>query len=232
MKVFGWMTTYGFAFLWAMTPSYSQLLSPSDRAAVALNVQIDWTDVTHKVGSPYRIWASVILFPDHITVSKFGLTPESSDFERGCDKKSLEVGPDGKALPSDANIQRFMNCRDRATPLNVTATRHAVMLPLVPGPSKCTETGLANGSYRICAALLQQSSNTVRLEYEEDTNHDGKLSASRVRFDITLLRRPGAPLGRILDCTAKTIAAFTFNPREPSKLAPFDHATIERCTAN
>jgi hypothetical protein len=230
MKVFRWVATYGLAFLWAMTPSYSQLLSPSDGAAVPLSVQLAWTDATHKDGSSSAIWARVILFLDHITVSKFGLTPESSDMERGCDKTALDVGPDGKVLPSDTNIQRFMKCRDRSTPLNVTATRHAVMLPFVPGPSKCTETGLANGSYRICAALLQQSPNTLRMEYEEDSNHDGRLSASRARFDVTLLRGVGALSNRILNCTAKTLAAFTFNPREPSKLAPFDHATVERRT--
>jgi hypothetical protein len=200
----------------------------SDGGGVELTIELGWTDAAHKVGSR-GISSQVILLSDHLNVSKFGLTWEDRDIQSGC-AKMLDVGPDGKTLPSDANIQRINKCRSRGAIANATRTHHAVILPFATGARKCTETGLTNGLYRICAALLQQSPDTLRMEYEENTEHDGKLSASRVRFDITLLRGRGPLSGLTENCTAKTIAAFTFNPSEPSKLMPFDHATIERCT--
>lgn len=230
MNVSRWMTACGLAFLWSIAPSYSQMLGPSDSAGVQLNVNITWgahIDPYDTNNSPQWISASIILFPDHITVSKYGQTPEANDIQTGC---KLDVGPDGKTLLSDSNFKKMILCSARGAGANITATQHAVMLPLTVGPRKCTETGLANGSYRVCAALLQQSQSTLRMEYEEDQDRDGKITAARARFDIVLLRNPGTPLRRIEGCTVQTLAAFTFNPREPSKLTPSDHVTNDRCS--
>jgi hypothetical protein len=230
MNVSRWITACGLAFLWSIAPSYSQMLGPSDSAGVQLNVDITWgthIDPYDTNNSPQWISASIILFPDHITVSKYGQTPEAEDINRGC---KLDMGPNGKTLLSASNAQKIIHCTTRGVGANITATQHAVMLPIAAGPRKCTETGLANGTYRICAALLQQSQNTLRMEYEEDLDRDGKVTASRARFDIVLLRNPGTPLRRIEGCTVKALAAFTFNPREPSKLAPSDQVTNDRCS--
>jgi hypothetical protein len=205
------------------------MLGTSDTSGVQLNVQIAWgnqIDPYDVNNSPQWISASVILFPDHITVSKNDQTPEANDINRGC---RLDAGPDGKTLLSDSNMQKMVHCMHRAAGANITATQHAVMLAIVGAPRKCTETRLVNGSYRVCAALLRQSQNTLQMEYEEDQDRDGKITAERARFDIVLMRNPNTPLGRIESCTVKTLAAFTFNPKEPSKLTPSVHVTNERC---
>jgi hypothetical protein len=225
MNVLRWMTACAVTFLWAATPSYSQILSPSDRSGVELVVQLGWTDAVHKDGN--FIWADLILFPDHLVISKHGLTPEGDDISRGC-ANAMPRGPDGKILVSPETIAQLMNCDSRSTGAHVTATRHAVMLPIAAGPSKCTEAKLTNLSYRICAALLQQSPNALRLEYEEDNNYSGDFTASRTRFDIMLLRDP-AGSGRIEGCNVKTVAAFTFNPNQPTKLVALDRIKGERC---
>jgi hypothetical protein len=109
---------------------------------------------------------------------------------------------------------------------------HAVIFPLTAAPRKCSETKLVNGLYQICATLLQVSPARLSLEYEEDTNYDGTFNGHRARFDITVQRDSSIPLGRILGCTVNIVAAYSFNPKEPSKLVPLDKPKQQQCTAS
>jgi hypothetical protein len=54
-----------------------------------------------------------------------------------------------------------------------------------------------------------------QIEYETDEKHDGQMSAVRTRFELNVL-------GYFQGCSAKIVAAFSFNPRDPGKLTPFD----------
>jgi hypothetical protein len=207
----------------------ANIVSSADRSGIKLVVEFNWENAANNGHHGNGISAQIILFTDHIIVSKYGMAPESDNEENGCGKR-LVRGPNGKVLPSVENMQQVLNCQDHAARLNESSTHHSVFLPSGAGQRRCTETRLSDGSYRVCAALLSASQDILRMEYEEDINHDGQLSALRARFDITLLRDPGERSGRILGCTAKIVAAYTFNPNQPTKLTAYDHTTVERCT--
>jgi hypothetical protein len=229
MRVSYFIIALGLMFLCQATPACSEILSPAESSGVELHIQLGWTSAAVTGGDPNGIYADIILQPGQIIVSRHGQTPEAHDAARGCAGIRPRVGPDGKLLLSDSDAEKFINCERRAITANTTLTHHAVILPIVAAPRKCTETRLSNGSYRICAALVEQEADRLRMEYEEDTDYAGKLYAYRARFDITLLRHPLDRLRRIWRCNAKIVEAFTFNPKQPSKLTPFDRITSERC---
>jgi hypothetical protein len=220
-----WVTAPGLMVWWGaiIAPSHAQILSPGS-PAVELRLVLGWSDDTNKRGDGPGLVPQIILLPDHITVARNGPPLEARNSARECTKRA---GPDGKLTASGAQV--FMDCRRREAQGFLSTPIHAVMLPVEAGPSKCNETKLSAGSYRICASLLQQTPDLLRMEYEEDTDYGGKLYAYRARFDLALHRLGPDPLGDITGCTVKILAAFSFNPRQPTKLSPFDQVKSELC---
>jgi len=204
----------------------SPLLDPSDKDGVPLTVSLEWVNAAETAGH-HGVIAKILLLPDKIVVTRWSLAPEASDIQRGCGKR-LTAGPDGKL--SIADMQMILDCESRASIENTTRPfSHGVILPLVSQPKHCVQTKLPNGNYEICAELLQIEPDRIRMRYEEDTYYDGKLDAHLTLFDIFLQRYAGPLSGRISGCTAKIVTAFSFNPRKPSKLVPYDHASYEHC---
>jgi hypothetical protein len=215
-----------------VAPSRSQMLGPDDAGGVKLQVSFSWktsADATH--GDPNGISATLILKQDHVIVSKYGRTPEGDNIGNECDSK-LARGPDGKVLLSNENLAMMQKCRVVAAARNENPTHHALLLPMAAGPRKCEEIKLSTGSFRMCAAVLQLASDHLQMEYEEDSDYRQHLFASRTRFDVALQRFGKSGHGPISGCTVKVLAAFSFNPREPGKLAPALSVGLEQCAVN
>jgi hypothetical protein len=224
-----WIISFSLIFLLGATPSRSQILGPSDSRGVFLHIQLDWATAIDNGGGPNGIVADIVLKPDQILVTRSGLTPEGANINRGCgDRLRPSVGSDGKPVISPADAEMLVHCWARAAGANATLTHHAVILPLVGGPRKCTETKLTNGLFQICAELLQQSTDHLRMEYEEDKNYAGTFYGNRGRFDVTLQRDPR--FHWVVSCSVKLVAAYSFNPKDPSRLIPFSKAGNELCT--
>lgn len=202
---------------------------PSGSGGKSLQVVLAWADAINSDGRLNGINADIIIRPDHIIVSRAGVKPEGNAIENECLKR-LSIGGQLSITPS--NAQAIKDCRMHAMAAGATSTAHAVIFPLMPAPRKCTEAKLVNGLYRICATLLQISADKLSLEYEEDSNHNGTFYGHRARFEVTLQRDFTIPLGRILGCKVNIVAAYSFNPKEPSKLIPLDNPKQEQCTAS
>jgi hypothetical protein len=136
-------------------------------------------------------------------------------------------------LLSQDNLQKKEACDSLAIKENASPTSHAVFLPIAVGPQRCgPEVKLSTGPFRLCATLLQQSADQLSIEYEEESNYDREIRISRVRFDILLQRNHAVPLGHIWGCTLRVSAAFSFDPKQPGKLAPYLNVGHERCEIN
>ena len=206
----------------------SSLLDPrTDKNGAVLNVLLDWL----AKGRSYGVWPKIIVRPDSLIVTTNSVGPQAGDVETGCADR-LRANHVPGSRPSVEEMQQILNCNSRSAVVNAVSPHRSIFLPLGTGPRKCTETDLTHGSYRICAAILQQSADSFQMEYEEDSRINGTLVALRVRFAVNLQRDPASSLlaGRIVGCTVKTLAAFTFNPQQPSKMTPFESARLEHCS--
>ena len=227
MKANRWALSIVSALL-AATPARSQMLGPSDAGGVGLSVSFGWNSAGGNSGSLNGVQAQIILEKDHIVVSKYGQTAEGDDVGAEC-RKHLARGSDGKVVMSGENLRRMQICDLRETRANANPVSHALFLPIVAGSRNCKDWQLSTGQFHLCATILQQSPNMLRMEYEEASNYDRDFRVSRVRFEIGLQRSDKIRLGHIWGCTLKVLDAFSFNPHEPGKLMPYQNVGHERC---
>jgi hypothetical protein len=165
---------------------------------------------------------------DEIIVDRLGLTPAADNEETGCGKR-ISKAHDPKKAVTVQEMKEILDCEDRTRVINVTAVHRSVILDSKT-LSHCTNTNLSNGIYELCAEIITNSPNVMRMQYEEYKKKGGESSVDKVRFDLSILRISGGdPSSPVSGCTAKIQAAFTLDARQSNKLEPFDHIVLEQC---
>jgi hypothetical protein len=213
----------GFFLILSASAAHSLTVGPSDQDGVSLSVDLEWTTIERKTG----IVAKIILHQGEIIVDRWGLTPEADNEETGCGKRISKAHDPKKAITVE-EMKEILDCQDRTSTLNSLSIHPSVILDN-NSLSHCTDTKLSNGVYQICAEIISNSPDVIRMQYEESTKYGQKISIDKVRFDLRLLRQSENSSSPIVGCTAKIVAAFTLDPRQSNKLAPFDHIRLEQC---
>lgn len=203
--------------------------SNAEQNGSVLYLTLGWTSEGQTFGQTPKI----IVRSDNLIVSTMQVSSSASDAATGCINRVRAGHRPNTSLSAD-EMQQLLDCRKLAVRVDAASPRNAIFLPLRTGPRKCTENDLTNGSYRICAALLQQSPDSFRLEYEEGQNVNGKLAVTRTRFEVTLQRRPtnSGLYGRIEECQVSVLDALAFDPKQPRKMQRSGTIRIQRCAAN
>jgi hypothetical protein len=203
--------------------AHSLTLGPSDQDGVRLNVELGWQTAEIKT----TIVANLILDQDEIIVDRYGLTPKADNEDTKCAKRIREAHNPKKAI-SVQEMGDILDCEDKTTIVNTLSVHPSVILDN-KNSSHCTNTNLSNGIYQLCAEIITDSPNVLRIQYEENKKYGAKTTINKVRFDLEVLRESENPSSPISGCTAKILAAFILDPKQPNKLVPFDHITWERC---
>jgi hypothetical protein len=222
MALCGRVTAIVFLILSA-SAAHSLTVGPSDQDGVSLSVDLGWQTSERKTG----IVAKLIFHQDEIIVDRWGLTPQADNEETGCGKR-ISKGHDPKKAITVEEMKEILDCQDRASTINTLSVHPSVILDKNT-TSHCTDTKLSNGVYQLCAEIISNSPDVIRMQYEESTKYGRKISIDRVRFDLKVLRQSENPSSPIIGCTAKIVAAFTLDPKQSNKLAPFDHIQLEQC---
>jgi hypothetical protein len=200
-------------------------LGPAEQDGFHLSVDLGWKTTEGKGG----IDAEIILRKDEIIVDRFGLTPVADNEETACGKRISKAHDPKKAL-STQEIAAIMDCQDRISQINTLSIHSSVILSS-NHLSGCANAKLSEGTYELCAEVISNSPDVVRLQYEEYTKNGQKASVNKVRFDLKLLRQSENPTSPVVGCTAKIVAAFTLSPKQTNKLAPLDQVLLEQCHA-
>jgi hypothetical protein len=203
--------------------AHSLTIGPFDQERVSLSVNLGWKTTERNTG----VVAEIILHQDEIIVERWGLTPEADNEETGCGKRVSKAHDPKKAISVDEMAQ-ILNCEDKTAVINSVTVHPSVILDSKT-LSHCTNTKLSNGTYQICAEVISNSPDVIRMKYEENKKYWRNVSINKVRFDLKLLRQSENPSSPIIGCTAKILAAFTLDPKQSNKLAPFDHILLEQC---
>jgi hypothetical protein len=213
-----------FLILWA-SAAHPLTLGPAEQDGFCLSVDLQWKTTEGKGG----INAEIILRQDEIIVDRFGLTPAADNEETACGKRISKAHDPKKAI-SPQEMAAIMDCQDRVSQINILSIHSSVILDS-KHLSSCASTKLSEGTYKLCAEVISNSPDVVRLQYEEYTKYGQKASVDKVRFDLKLLRQSENPTSSVVGCTAKIVAAFTLSPGQTNKLAPLDQVLLEQCHA-
>ena len=203
--------------------AHSLTVGPSDQDGVSLTIDLEWQTIESKSG----IVAKIILQQDAIIVDRFGLTPAADNEETGCGKRISKAHGSRKSITVE-EMQAILNCEDKTSEINSVSIHPSVILSKNT-LSHCTNTNMSNGLYQLCAEIISDTPDLIRMQYEEYTKYGRKASIDKVQFDLKLLRQSEDPSSIILGCAAKIVAAFTLNPKQPNQLAPFNHILLEQC---
>jgi hypothetical protein len=200
-------------------------LGPAEQDGFSLSVDLQWKTTEGKGG----INAEIILQQDEIIIDRFGLTPAADNEETACGKRISKAHDPKKAI-SPREMAAIMDCQDKVSQIN-TVSKHSSVILDNKHLSGCADMKLSDGTYKLCAEVISNSPDVVRLQYEEYTKYGRKSSVDKVRFDLKLLRQSENPTSPVVGCAAKIVAAFTLSPRQPNKLAPLDQVLLEQCNA-
>jgi hypothetical protein len=203
--------------------AHSLTIGPSDQDGVSLTVELGWASLERKTA----IVTKIIFHQDEIIVDRYGLTPKADNEETGCGKRISRAHDPKKAI-SVQEMGEILDCEDKTTIINTLSVHPSVILDNNTS-SHCTNTSLSNGVYQLCAEIISNSPDVIRVQYEENKKYGAKASIVKVRFDLKVLRQSENPSSPIIGCTAKIVAAFTLDPKQSNKLAPFDHIQGEQC---
>lgn len=213
----------GFFVILSASAAHPLTIGSSDSDVVSLSVDLAWATAERKTG----IAAKIILHQDEIVVDRWGLTPQADNEETDCGKRISKAHDPKKAITVE-EMGEILDCQDGASTINSLSIHPSVILDNTTR-SHCTDTRMSRGEYQLCAEIISNSPNVIRMQYEESTKYGPKISINKVQFDLTLVRQSENSSSPIVGCTAKIVAAFTLDPRQSNRLAPFNHIQLEQC---